>query len=594
VKYINNIRLFFIFSFFLFLSCFVWDYIKIGLHPHEDFLKFFLFIVISLLPTYFYLNKYKLANYKFSEILYLNFSSKKYEPITNILYFFLIFLIVLSFLSFEPKDFFYLDIYHDGFILTPSMNFLLSKKILSGSFIEAGLFPNFKSLLAFFFIKKITIGSTIFIKYIFFFLNKILLITLAFKITKELNFSKKSKNIFFIFFSIALLTLIDTSDTSYFKERHFLYLVFILLIFVNFAPKNKLMSIASSFSLGSIAFLSLFWWLDIFLFINFLLFSYCIFLYIRNESSKLIYVIFGYFFCLVIFFFFFPKNEIIYFLENFYFVMTRANEFSSISYPSPLFGGDGRATKTLIFFSYSGLLLMLITLKKNTNLTNKLKIFLFFLFLASLVSFLFGLGRSDSYHIITSACLLMFNLIFYHLYFFFSFIKKIIFFKKKIIYLPIIFLTLIFFSINELNFKKINNILIFNKNIKNFILADDVFFLHGKNFNYLKLITYYNKLLDHNECVQVLSDETIIPYLVKRKTCTKFFFYQILVDKKKQIDFINELKNNNPRFILYKSDLFPFVGFFERLKLVDQFVNQNYEFYEKFHYWTFYKLKQTY
>ena len=27
---------------------------------------------------------------------------------------------------------------------------------------------------------------------------------------------------------------------------------------------------------------------------------------------------------------------------------------------------------------------------------------------------------------------------------------------------------------------------------------------------------------------------------------------------------------------------------------VDQFVNQNYEFYEKFHYWTFYKLKQTY
>ena len=111
------------------------------------------------------------------------------------------------------------------------------------------------------------------------------------------------------------------------------------------------------------------------------------------------------------------------------------------------------------------------------------------------------------------------------------------------------------------------------------------------NSNYLELIDYYDSLLKKNDCIQVLTDETIIPYLVKRKTCTKFFFYHTLVDKKMQSQFIDELKSTSPSFILYKSDLFSPFNFFNRLQDVNNYVIKNYEFYEKFNYWTFYKLK---
>jgi hypothetical protein len=210
--------------------------------------------------------------------------------------------------------------------------------------------------------------------------------------------------------------------------------------------------------------------------------------------------------------------------------------------------------------------------------------------LASLVSFLFGLGRSDSYHIVNSTGLLMFNLIFYHLFLIFNFSNNKIIFKNFFFLLTLILLLTLFFF-KEINLKKINNVFIVKENISNLLLENDDKFLNGKNLNYLNLIIYYEKLLDEGECVQIFSDETIIPYLLKRKTCTKYFFYQTLVGEDIQVDFINELKNNMPRFILYKSDLFPFFEFFKRLKIVDDFIAKNYIFYDTFEYWTFYKLK---
>jgi hypothetical protein len=585
-----KIYLFPFFIFFLFLSLFLWDYIYLGVYPHENFLRFYLFIIFSLLPSYIYLFKYKLIDYELPQILYLEFFKQKSDLTINFIYLFFLFLIFLNFLSFQPKDFFSLDVYHDGFKLTPSMNYSLSNKLWSGSFIESGFFPNFQPLLAFLFIDKISIGSIYFIKYSIIFLNKIILVSISFLVVKELKFSKKNKIIFFILFSIFLLNLITKPGISYFPERYLLYLLFILLIFLNFLPNNYFSLILSSLAIGSVSFISIFWWMDIFIFTNFLLSIYCIFLFLRKEKNKLKYIFIGYFLILILSFLNLPKNEVMDFLKNTYYIVAKANTYNSFSYPSPLFGGDGRATKTLVFFSYSGLLLMLIVLNKKFLISNLLKLFLIFLFLASLVSFLFGLGRSDSYHIVNSTGLLMFNLIFYHLFLIFNFLNnKIIFKKSSFLLCLILLLTLFFFK--EINLKKINNVFLVKENISNLLLENDDKFLNGKNLNYLNLIIYYEKLLDEGECVQVFSDETIIPYLLKRKTCTKYFFYQTLVGEDIQADFINELKNNMPRFILYKSDLFPFFEFFKRLKIVDDFIAKNYIFYDTFEYWTFYKLK---
>ena len=209
------------------------------------------------------------------------------------------------------------------------------------------------------------------------------------------------------------------------------------------------------------------------------------------------------------------------------------------------------------------------------------------------MNFAYGLGRSDSPHIIAASGLLMTNFIFYNLYFLFLFFKKINFLKNKIIYNGFILISLSLFiiNINTMNQKTFINIFDFKKNISNFLSLSDDAFLLEKNRNYTKLIKYYDLLLAKDECVQVLTDETIISYIVKRKTCTKFFFYHTLLDEKIQRQFIIELKLIKPRFILYKSDLFSPFNFFNRLKLVDEYINTNYEFYEKFDYWTFYKIK---
>ena len=165
------------------------------------------------------------------------------------------------------------------------------------------------------------------------------------------------------------------------------------------------------------------------------------------------------------------------------------------------------------------------------------------------------------------------------------------FFKNKIISSSLILISLLIFIINIIDQNNIKNILTFKKNISNFFSLSDDTFLLEKNSNYLKLVKFYDSLLEKDECVQVLTDETIIPYIVKRKTCTKFFFYHTLLDEKIQRQFINELKITRPRFILYKSDLFSPFNFFNRLKLVDEYINNNYIFYEKFDYWIFYKIK---
>ena len=65
---------------------------------------------------------------------------------------------------------------------------------------------------------------------------------------------------------------------------------------------------------------------------------------------------------------------------------------------------------------------------------------------------------------------------------------------------------------------------------------------------------------------------------------------EILESKKLQNDSINELRKVMPKYILYDSELFNF-NFFKKLNVVNEFINSNYEFHEKYMHWTFFKLK---
>ena len=57
---------------------------------------------------------------------------------------------------------------------------------------------------------------------------------------------------------------------------------------------------------------------------------------------------------------------------------------------------------------------------------------------------------------------------------------------------------------------------------------------------------------DHN-CIQILTDEIAIPYLLNKKSCTSFNVMELLKPENMQLKFIEELKLKAPK--LYYIDL---------------------------------------
>ena len=43
------------------------------------------------------------------------------------------------------------------------------------------------------------------------------------------------------------------------------------------------------------------------------------------------------------------------------------------------------------------------------------------------------------------------------------------------------------------------------------------------NSDYKELVKYYNGLINFDKCVQILTNEAALTYLLKKPTCTKYF-----------------------------------------------------------------------
>ena len=127
--------------------------------------------------------------------------------------------------------------------------------------------------------------------------------------------------------------------------------------------------------------------------------------------------------------------------------------------------------------------------------------------------------------------------------------------------------------------------------IKYLLNAENKTFMFDETQDYNELIKYYKKISTSDECVQILTDEIAIPYLLNKPTCTRFNVMEVVHPKKMQIIFIEELKVKKPKVILYKSDKFSFKNG-ESLSLVNTYINKNYNFHSKFKNWTFVKINK--
>ena len=139
-------------------------------------------------------------------------------------------------------------------------------------------------------------------------------------------------------------------------------------------------------------------------------------------------------------------------------------------------------------------------------------------------------------------------------------------------------LIILIFWNNNISFK---NFYSFPNNIKNLITANDEKFVDKKYYN---SIIKLKSLLEEDECIQAFSYDLAIYFLLKKKSCSKFFNIWVIGSKRNQQIYIDELKSNKPKFILTKGE----VRYGDLNKLypyIDQYIENEYFSYDKIYTW---------
>lgn len=592
----------------IFITTFLWDKILINsnesqtfgvykdnnYHPINEILRFIFYISLPLII--FFISFYKIEKKNCYQIKELFFYKKEtFLKKDNILsYYILISLILLIFLEFLSIDFINLhkdvDHFHDGVYLSASNNFFFKNGLWSSSFVEYGLI-NFDSILIWSIFDTKSIGSAKLLKYLYLLLNKCIVVLIIYNFSRFFFRDKKIQTIFFLIISLFSITLVDyiQFEASEFPSRILILLIFQFLFF-KVLTENKNWPL-KSFLLGFTSSISILWTLDMGIFINLLLIFIIIFLIIRKDFKRIKFILFGLSIGFLSLIYIIGLNEILYLLETFYFMITNVDQASGLIYPTPFLSGDARFTKALLLYILNGVLLIILCFKKDFEIPNSLKIFLISFFISSILVFKQALTRSDTAHIKAASGISYLIFISIILFFIFYFLKKnnfsYNFFKnlnKKISLNILSYLCIVIYSIFllEINFK---NIFSFKKRVDIYIDQKNESFLDNET---IKLVDFYKDISKNDNCVQSITNQATLPFLINKPSCTRYLSNWYNVTHKHQKEFINELKSKKPRILLYwsKLDVYNFNDE-KRIPLIIQYIKNNYTTYNKTDDWHF-------
>ena len=261
------------------------SYLQNKHHSQNDTLRFIVYLSIPFIVLIFYYQIYE-------KIFYNNIKNIifKYENIVSespfrlkVFLFISLNLIIIEFFFIDFKDLNYqIDIFHEGLWLTPSNNANIKNEFWQSSYILRGYVGNFFPYLLWNFFNIETIGITRFFSFFATLLNKIFLLLIAYRISSSVNFNTNLKIIFYLILSLTFLTF-----TSYmspiFLQRSILLLIFMFLIMNFLILKNKK---NLNFILnGLLSSASMFWYIDIGIYINSVVFLCLIFLLIKENLN---------------------------------------------------------------------------------------------------------------------------------------------------------------------------------------------------------------------------------------------------------------------------------------------------------------------
>ena len=348
-------------------------------------------------------------------------------------------------------------------------------------------------------------------------------------------------NIFFLFLnSIIIINFLDYDPyTSDYIGHREIPLVLSLILIVDFFNKNKNNNL-SLLILTFLSFPTLLWSIDRGLVFNIILFSLIFYLLItKNYKKAFLSIIFLIFFWFIFFIIF--REEFNYFVLNTLGIFKEMNYIHGIIHPIP-FSDDPnstRSSKTLLIILLSLIISFKMFFNSNKKFSNQLKFILLYISILSFLSYLYALGRSDGPHIKESFAYPFLFIIYYFLNLFFVYIDskfKNLKFQKSIVSILVIIICFLNFNVNLDNIKE------YNKRFAQYKNIEDKKFLKIKE---IELINKLTPLVKKYDCVQLFSNEVALLYLLRKKSCSKFYFIWSVGSDINQKKLVNDLKGNN-------------------------------------------------
>ena len=420
------------------------------------------------------------------------------------------------------------------------------------------------------------------------YLTEIFLILFIYKLSFVFDLKKNTQTIFFIITTLILLKLNRDLTEIFYPFRYRDIPIFILLYLAVDFIKFQDRKILTPLFLGFFSTFVIFWSLDrgIYFLTSLMILLFMAMIKKRYLTSSLLTI--GIFFSFLFSYILFGPSEFKSFIFNSLNVIKDFDLFAGSPYPT-LFDFDNkhssRGTINLFVIIINGFLISFILLTKRFGLTNNSKQYLFFFFIVSCLIYKSALSVPDGYHmkqsIFFSKSLLISLLIFFIIQK--NFLDNI----KKFSVSVYILLALIVSK--DLIFINYSNILSFKERNVTIAKKEDDFFLEKKYIDFRDFVTKNYNL----ECVQLFSYDVILPYLLKKKNCTRFNFLYVVSSDTVQNKMISELKEKIPKFIIFneKYDFLNLKPVQYRFQNVSSFIDDNYIIDRKIDSWRIYKKK---
>ena len=544
-------RLIFLICIFIsfFLAFLSWDYIHFkytdpgiigaySLNNHHSFNDVFRYIAFVMIPIFTFIGVK--AYYEKNFILNIKtlFSNNRFIYKNNSHLSWLTFFIILIFLFLEffsiPFPVHNLDSFHEGQKMSAAYKSLLDNSLWSGSYVTVGVFYEIlSSKITWKIFDHTSIGLIRFTELFLIFVLKILLILFLTFLSNFLKLSNFYKIIFIIINVLFFSFLIDYNPGVDLISSREIPILTLLILFLSLLYNNNNLFVLFLIALLSTS--SMIWAIDRGLVCNFLILCILIYLVLIGEYKKsFLFVIFITLSWLILFYIL--KNEFYYFIDNTITIFKEMNYIHGLIHPTPFTDDPNstRATKTLLFIILASFISVDLIFSKKNDFDLNLKRIFIFLTIIVISSYLYALGRSDGPHIKNS---FGYPLILIFIYISYNFLLIISKREKYLTY----FISLLFVIITISSFKiNYQNLITFKERFISYVYQSDEFFLNSKEFD---LVSELKPQINDFKCIQLLSNDAALYYLLRKKSCTKYYYVWNSSSKNIQKKFINELKN---------------------------------------------------